>query len=284
MRLRDIVLTGCLLGAIGFSQDHREQGFETYEDYLNAIKTGNQGEKLSDFQQDSIKLEKILSIALKPKAGANAYSYSFSANLKGKEVKLYAGYEKYSDRLKVFIGIDKPNVFEKISLGEGTIYLIHLERSRFSLDKDIIKYDHFKQLVNYGSAKEEIYDQEEYVLDKGEDFAITTLKKITGLSKTVLKEIKDFADFKIFLKKHYEKDKAVQEGNLLLKEKVYVEPIDIDDITNVLGTCTSKRFEVTIKEGEKAVKGIIIFYRVKDNFRYGDESNLEYEIIPFKGY
>lgn len=244
--------------------------------------TGYAQQKFTEAQLDSIKLDQIMM----PQVRNNDYLYfQVSPSVKiGKEEKgLTIKVKKPHEALEVEIFVDEDNMFKDIYLDESTIYLIHKEKSAFSSKEYSIIYSPEKHIVNYTLDKEEINEDPAggEVLGEGEDFLFKTFKGI--INKNTLKDLLKVLDQRQFMRDVYERAKAIQEGNLLVKDHVYIEEFPIHAAADLFDKPQKKYYKLIITRGEKSIDGIVVFYSLrKEDGIFSKKSNVEYEVIKLR--
>lgn len=233
-------------------------------------------------RRDSIKLHEIMMPHVRNKNNI-IYQISPTVKIGNKEIRLNIRVKKPHEALEVEIYIDSLDMFKEVYLDESTIYAIHKNRSAFTVKEYSIIYSPSKHRVTYTLDKEEISEDPpgSGVLKVGEDYIFKTLKKI--INKSTFKELLKVLDYRQFVRDVYEKGKAIEEGNLMIKDHVYIEEFPIHAATDIFDKPEKKFYKWRMERGEKAIDGFVIFFTLREGQGiFCERSDIDYETIKLR--
>ncbi len=210
-----------------------------------------------------------------------------------KERRLKIRVKKPIGSLEIELYVDKSDLFKDVCLDECTVYLIHKERSAFTIKEYSLTYlPKIKHRIKYTETKEEVNPapQGSEILKETENIIFSTFKKV--INKTTLKTMFSALDFRQFIRENYERDFAIEKGNLLVKNHVYIEEIPIFPAVDFLDLPQKKLHKICVERGEDSIDLIVVFYSLKEekkfNFLgkkispYSKRSEIDYAIIDLR--
>ncbi len=271
MKALEMILAGTLLigasVAYAQSQDQKPNAQKVEEIYA---------------RRDSIKLHQIMMPQIRNKENI-IYQISPAVKIGKEEIRLKIRVKKPHEALEVEVYIDSLDMFKEVYLDESTIYAIHKNRSAFTVKEYSIIYSPTKHRVTYTLDKEEISEDPpgSGVLKEGENYIFKTLKKV--ISKSTFKELLKVLDYRQFVRDVYEKGKAIEEGNLMIKDHVYIEEFQIHAATDIFDKPEKKFYKMRIERGEKSIDGFVIFFTLREGQGiFSERSDLDYETIKLR--
>jgi hypothetical protein len=197
--------------------------------------------------------------------------------------------KKPPEKLRIQLYLDKNDLFDDVTIDGCTMYAAHREKSAFTVKEySILYYPKIKNRVKYAPIDEEESSEPPggEALKEAENFIFSTIKKV--ISMKTLKSLFSVLDIDSFRRAVYERGRAIEDANLLLKDHVYVEEFIIDKPADIFDLPEKKLHEIIIERGEKSLEALIIFYRVRET---GDMisfiaylSNFDREVIDLRKY